>query len=65
MCLDLIIHRELERLRSQEQQLEPLVLHLPQPMPYWQERDQEEPEEESSRGVVIIDMNDYTIVETD
>lgn len=65
MCLDLIIHRELERLRSQEQQLEPLVLHLPKPMPYWPEIDREEPEEESSHGVVIIDMNDYTIVETD
>ena len=55
---------ELERLRN-ERRAEPIALELPAPsMPYWQEREREDTEkEETSRGVVIIDMTDYSEVE--
>jgi hypothetical protein len=65
MRSDYYYWRELEKLRNERRGAQPIALELPAPsMPYWQERETEESEEEEShRGVVIIDMNDYDDVE--
>ncbi len=62
MNRNLIVFELLEKLRRETRRERP-VLELPVPtMPYWHESDRiEEPEDaESPRGVVIIDMNDYS-----
>ena len=51
---------------QRESTWEPIPLHLPVPeMGYWpepEESSRDEEEQESSHGVLIIDMNDYTEV---
>jgi hypothetical protein len=66
-----VIEQELEKLRREHQRQQPLALELPMPL-YRPAREPEpEPDEddndegdETPRGVVIIDMNDYTEVES-
>ncbi len=61
MFRELVIYRELERLRREQTRSERPALQLPLPAPYWPE--EEERDADESRGVVIIDMEDYTEVE--
>ncbi len=63
MLRELVMHRELERLRREQTRSERPFLELPIPVPYWSERDEVDREKEASRGVVIIDMEDYSEVE--
>lgn len=63
MYRELVMQRELERLRREQTRRERPFLQLPIPVPYWSERDEEGREEETSRGVVIIDMEDYSEVD--
>jgi hypothetical protein len=66
MYRDYFIHEQLEALRRDARKSEPVALELPVPMPYWPEDQRErgeggdDGERESNRGVVIIDMNDYS-----
>lgn len=58
---------EHEPMNRRESQWEPIPLQLPLHQPYWPEAPGEEAEEEnqdnSSHGVLIIDMNDYTEIQ--
>ena len=64
MKRDYVLYQMLEKLRQESREQRPaLELPLPVYMPYWPERPTEEPEQEKSRGVVIIDMNDYSEVD--
>lgn len=64
MSRELMIYEELRKMRNASLEERP-ALRLPNPnqLPYWRRDEPEEAEEESVRGVVIIDMNDYTEVD--
>ncbi len=64
MSRELMIYEELKKMRNAGLEERP-ALRLPNPnqLPYWQREEPEEAEKESVRGVVIIDMNDYTEVD--
>lgn len=66
MYPDVLIYDEIKR--RQQKEWEPVPLELPLYQPYWPDpKDKEELEEEEpvERGVVIIDMNDYSIISDD
>ena len=64
MNRDYVLYQMLEKLRRESREQRPaLELPLPCHMPYWPEPPEEEAEQGVSRGVVIIDMNDYSEVD--
>ena len=64
MKREYVLYQILEKLRRESREQRPaLDLPLPAHMPYWHELPPEEAEQEKSRGVVIIDMNDYSEVD--
>lgn len=64
MYRELVLYQMLERLRRETRDQRPaLELPLPGHLPYWPEPEKEEVEQGESRGVVIIDMNDYSEVD--
>jgi len=63
MNRDFYIYAELEKLRRETRKSgEPIALELPMHLPYWPEPEEVEDDQDADekRGVVIIDMNDYS-----
>ena len=64
MYPDYLVYDEIKR--RENNQWEPVPLELPLYQPYWPEPDVEEEDEEdgkSDRGVIIIDLIDYTEID--
>lgn len=60
MIPDSLIIEE-QRRRERESQWEPIPLHAPTPMPRVpRDEDREPRDEETGRGVIIIDISDYS-----